>query len=76
MSDRPSYRTYAVEDDVKEGAKAAWTEIGAAWPHKDGKGYSVRLRALPVNNHIELRDMAQRADDRDQPQQRCALAPR
>jgi hypothetical protein len=61
MGDQPSYRAYAVET-LKEGTKAAWTEIGAAWPHKDGKGLSVKLRALPVNNHIELREVTERPE--------------
>jgi hypothetical protein len=72
--DQPRYRAYAVED-VKGSAKAAWTEIGAAWPHKDGKGLSVRLRALPVNNHIELRDVAERPEG-DHPQLSDAPSPR
>ena len=80
MGDQPSYRAYAVEDvskeDAKKGVKATWTEIGAAWPHRDGKGYRIHLRALPINNHIELREIAERPDDRDQAQQQSTLAPR
>ena len=32
-----------------------WTRIGVALPHKDDKGYSVILQALPVDGKVELR---------------------
>ena len=28
--------------------KASWLEIGAAWPNKDGKGFSLELKAMPM----------------------------
>ena len=28
--------------------KSSWLEIGAAWPNKDGKGYSLKLKAMPM----------------------------
>jgi hypothetical protein len=41
-SNRPTHRVYAVIK--KEGReKGTWLEIGAAWPHRDGKGYGVTL---------------------------------
>jgi hypothetical protein len=30
-------------------------EIGAAWPNKDGDGFSLTLDALPVDGRIVLR---------------------
>ena len=46
---RPTHRVYAVTE--KGGAdKAFWTAIGAAWPHRDGRGYSVELSCLPRDN--------------------------
>jgi hypothetical protein len=45
---RPTHRVYAVTK--KEGdKKARWAEIGAAWPHKDGKGFNLKLDMLPLN---------------------------
>jgi hypothetical protein len=44
---RPTHRIYSV---TKNGdSKANWQEIGAAWPHKDGKGFSLKFtaQALP-----------------------------
>ncbi len=29
--------------------KSRWDEIGAAWAHQDGKGFSVKLDYLPLN---------------------------
>ena len=41
---------------VREGSeKGYWTRIGAAWAHKDGKGFSLSLECLPVDGKISLR---------------------
>lgn len=48
-SNRPSHRIYAVVKRAGDKDKADWTEIGAAWPHKDGKGFSLKLEYLPLN---------------------------
>ena len=47
---------YTVDEyDAGNGKKAkTWTRIGAAFPHKDGTGYNVQLRALPVDGRIVL----------------------
>ena len=34
---------------------AEWTKIGAAWPHRDSRGVTVRLTALPLDGQIYLR---------------------
>lgn len=42
---RPTHRIYSV---AKNGdRKAIWTELGAAWPHKDGKGFQLKFKASP-----------------------------
>lgn len=43
---RPSHTVYHVTDQGDD--KKAWTPVGAAWPHKDGKGFNIRLDAIPV----------------------------
>jgi hypothetical protein len=44
---RPTHRIYSV---TKNGdSKANWQEIGAAWPHKDGKGFSLKFTARPLD---------------------------
>ncbi len=47
---------YTVEEyDAGNGKKAkSWTRIGAAFPHKDGPGFNLELRALPVDGRIVL----------------------
>ena len=51
--DRPSYRAFTVIR--REGEEDFWLPIGAAFPHKDGKGFNVALQALPIDGKIVLR---------------------
>ena len=52
---RPTHRAYVVKDQG-EDKQARWVEIGAAWLHKDGKGFRVKLDACPTNGEaIECR---------------------
>jgi hypothetical protein len=46
QTNRPSHRVYAVS---KNGERSNWREIGAAWAHKDGEGFSLKLDFLPLN---------------------------
>ena len=41
---RPSHRLFHV---TGEGEQSNWTRIGAAWAHKDGKGFNIDLEYLP-----------------------------
>jgi hypothetical protein len=51
----PAYRIYCVTKNGED--KATWQEIGAAWKHKDGKGYSLQFKALPViGGEVVLRE--------------------
>ena len=47
---------YAVEEyDAANGKKAkTWTRIGVAFPHKDGTGFNIQLRAFPIDGRIVL----------------------
>jgi hypothetical protein len=40
---RPTHRIYSVSKNGDE--KPFWTELGAAWPHKDGKGLNLSFTA-------------------------------
>ena len=54
---RPSHRLFHV---TGEGEQANWTRIGAAWPHKDGKGFNIELEYLPQKpGRIVLRKQAE-----------------
>jgi len=45
---QPAYRIFSIVEGEKEGDKAAWHELGAAWKHKDGKGFNLQFKALPL----------------------------
>lgn len=49
---RPTHRLYAV---VGDGPGALWTPVGAAWPNKDGKGFSLSCDAISLKGRIVLR---------------------
>lgn len=51
-SNKPSHIAYVTKPGTE---KPFWTAIGAAWAHKDGKGFRIRLDAIPVSGVIELR---------------------
>ena len=55
---KPTHRLYRVEGD---GEKATWTQIGAAWPHRDGKGFSIDCTAVPLQGRIALRLITEKA---------------
>ena len=42
----PTHRVYSVARNGDK--KAIWQEIGAAWPHKDGKGFNLTFAARPL----------------------------
>lgn len=48
----PTHRLYLVRG---EGEAARWTEIGAAWPNRDGNGFSLSLDAIPTAGRIVMR---------------------
>jgi hypothetical protein len=50
---KPTHRLYVV---TGEGDKAHWKEIAAAWPHRDGKGFSITCDALPLTGQIVMRE--------------------
>lgn len=49
---KPTHRLYRVEGD---GQTATWTEIGAAWPNRDGAGFSISCEAVPLAGRIIMR---------------------
>ena len=51
---QPTHRAYAVVK--REDAEDFWINIGAAFPHQDGKGFNVVVQALPIDGKIVLRE--------------------
>lgn len=60
-SKKPTHRAYAVKGD---GENAIWREIGALWPHKDGKGFNIKLDVIPIDGS----DIAIRVIEPKQPE--------
>ncbi|HVX13828.1 MAG TPA: hypothetical protein VHC22_21780 [Pirellulales bacterium] len=51
-SKAPTHIAYQVRDGKDKGF---WTRIGAAWQHKDGKGFNIQLDCMPFDGSIALR---------------------
>jgi hypothetical protein len=44
---------FTVEEYERDGkAQKRWTKIGAAFPHKEGLGFSIELKAFPVDGRL------------------------
>ena len=56
----PDFIAYSVRDRGND-KDAAWNRVGAAWAHRDGKGYDLSLDAMPVDGRVTLRE--QRRED-------------
>jgi hypothetical protein len=53
-SKSPSHFAYHVRNG-KDDSKGFWTRVGAAWQHKDGKGFNIQLDFVPLDGSIQLR---------------------
>lgn len=56
-ANKPTHRLYRVDG---EGKKANWTAIGAAWPNRDGAGFSILCDAVPLQGRIVMRKITER----------------
>jgi hypothetical protein len=63
-SKKPSHIAYTTR---QRGEKTYWNACGAAWAHKDGKGFRIKLDALPVGGVIELRTNDPKAPNDNSP---------
>ena len=68
INSAPTHNVFTVEDRG-EGEDPFWLKIGAAWPHKDGKGFNITLSALPPDNRLVLRVPTEQEDDESQSNQ-------
>ena len=50
---QPSLRAFVVVN--RDGGDDFWINVGAAFPHADGKGFNVIVQALPIDGKIVLR---------------------
>ena len=52
------FNVYTVEEfdaptpEDKNRKAKSWSKVGVAFPHKEGTGYNIQLRALPVDGRL------------------------
>jgi len=67
----PAYlNVFTVEEFETTDGKTArnWTKIGVAFPHSDGTGFNVQLKALPLDGKFVVRPPnAEREDAASEP---------
>jgi hypothetical protein len=63
MDKTPTQRAYLVESAKDDSDRTYWTEIGALWPHKDGKGSNLLLKG---GGRIVIRDYEDENRTRDE----------
>lgn len=49
---------------TQKGEKSYWNKVGAAWMHRDEKGYTLQLESLPVGGRIVLRQPLDDTNDK------------
>ena len=54
-SSKPAYIAYHVRNNKDEQGDSYWTRIGAAFAHKDGKGFNLLIETIPLDGRITLR---------------------
>jgi hypothetical protein len=53
VSTKPGQLQFTVEEYESNGkAGKRWTKIGAAFPHKEGPGFSLELKAFPIDGRL------------------------
>jgi hypothetical protein len=46
---------FTVEEYERDGkTQKRWTKIGAAFPHKEGMGFSIELKAFPIDGRLVI----------------------
>jgi len=65
----PEFLAWHVTD---KGEKSFWNKVGAAWRHKDGKGYTLQLEVVPINGRIVLRQPLEEPEGQSQAEKKGA----
>jgi hypothetical protein len=55
----PTHIAYHVRDNRGKGF---FNRIGVAWPHKDGKGFTVEVACVPLDGRISLRLITEKVE--------------
>ena len=61
---RPTFTAYVITE--RTGKKNIWTNIGAAWAHADGEGFTIQTHANPLDGKITLRKPRQDVEDQSE----------
>lgn len=61
-SQQPNAPDFLAWHVIDKGEKSFWNMVGAAWRHKDDKGYTLRLETVPINGRIVLRQPLEEPD--------------
>ena len=64
-SHQPKHKAFSVIK--REGKKDYWLNIGVAFPHKDGGGFTVKLQAFPLDGKIVCRENAEGEEPTEEP---------
>ena len=65
-SDNTRYDVYTVDEYEAAGEKqSTWIRLGVAFPHKDGKGFQLKLKAFPMNGELVLRKHEPKSAEQD-----------
>ena len=60
----PALIAYHVPEPAPGREKSHWTRIGAAWDHKDGKGFTLNLDLVPATGgRIVLRAFEEKQEE-------------
>ena len=65
-SHQPTHKAFTVIK--REGKEDYWLDIGVAFPHKDGRGFTVKLQAIPLDAKIVIREITAEDEPQDPPQ--------
>jgi hypothetical protein len=52
----PKRPTHLIWQVIGEGEKARWIRVGAGWPNRDGKGFTLKFDAYPVAGRTVVRE--------------------
>tara|TARA_R110001606_G_scaffold225179_3_gene373241 strand:- start:736 stop:945 length:210 start_codon:yes stop_codon:yes gene_type:complete len=60
----PTHRLFVVKE--RKGTKDYWIQVGAAWPHKSGTGFNIKLDAIPTDGELVMLDKSEQPDTETQ----------
>jgi hypothetical protein len=59
---KPTHRILTVKKEAD--GKTTWTEIGAAWPNRNGGGFSLKFKVVPpIGEYVVMREASAKKVD-------------